>query len=198
MAWPSGNEWDVPDLLPELQGDGVDLPVGAWGAGPRRVRTWRGTWLFYVDDYRFNGLWSEPMAPVNTGCVAAAEPNYSVFEQTPFPVALWATYRKRWLARFWQSRGIRIWVDLNVAAPWSALNLVGVPEGWKAYATRGYANRPDDLYREHSLACEQGGGSCQLLVWSGGESIRRICEQLPGAIYFDSDTEPRKRGRSDG
>lgn len=143
----------------------------------------RGCWSFYVDDYRFAGLWENPGQVLTSSPAAVIEPNYSVFEQTPTAVAVWATYRKRWLARWWASAGARVWVDLNVSETHAALNLLGVPRGWQAYATRGYSERLADLEREHALAVSWGAGSATLLVYGGGRDVADWCLDRLGVIH---------------
>jgi hypothetical protein len=190
FRWPSSNELEIPDLRLDVAPVGPDLPLVPWGARCR-AKQFRGTHHFYVDDYRFRALWLHPDQVPETGAVAAVEPNFSVFEQTPFPVALWAIYRKRWLARYWQEKGLAVWVDLNVSEAHSELNLLGVPNGWRHYATRGYDERLDDLVREYSLAEENAGAQPMLIVYGGGAAVAGRCAQLPGAIHFPERAGPR-------
>lgn len=191
--YPTDNEWEVPALDLRMQADAVDLPVTAWGQGGSRKRAMPGTYHFYTEDYRFQGLWTDPTPLVNSGCVAAVEPNFSAYKQTPLPVALWGVYRKRYLARYWQSQGVRVFVDLNVAEPFRDLNLLGVPRGWRAYATRGYVDRLDATVREYEAACERAGTDDVLFwVYGGGETVRRLCGER-GWIHVDEQRTVAKR-----
>lgn len=195
FRWPSNtNELEIPDLRLDLCPVGPDMPLVAWGSRVRSAQ-FRGTWHFYVDDYRFTRVWEQPESVVETGAVGAVELNYSVFDQTPFPIALIATYRKRWLARFWQERGLAVWVDLNVSETHSELNLLGVPRGWKHYATRGYDERVDDLVRECALARVHAGGEAQLLVYGGGAVVAECVKSMPGALHFPEKVGPRHFAR---
>lgn len=64
--WPTDNHFDIPTLRADLQGNAVDVPVTGWGT-VRRTTMMPGTWHFYVDDYRFNKLWTDPSpSPANT------------------------------------------------------------------------------------------------------------------------------------
>ena len=163
--WPSDNVSDVPSLLVNLQANAVCLPVMLWGAASRKKGRMRGTWLFYTDDYRFEALWKDPSPVVNTGCMSAVEPNFTVGPQTPHAIALYNIYRKRWIARWWQSHGIRIFVDMNIDVEWFRdIMLLGVPRGWKAYATRGYVKRMHKTVEEYVLACEHA--STEDIFWS--------------------------------
>jgi hypothetical protein len=191
LIFPTDNGLEVPALIPSLQASALDAPLVQWGARSRQG-SMRGTWAFYVDDYRFAQLWTKPSLPLLSSPAGCVEPNFSVFDQTPFPVALWATYRKRWLARYWQSQGVPVWVDLNVSETHSLLNLVGVPRGWSAYATRGYDDRLQALGAELERATEHGNGVATLLVYGGGEAVAEWARaQGSRCIHVRSDTAPR-------
>lgn len=190
-VWPTDNEFEIPLLDENLQATAVDLPFVGWGSVKRKKRM-TGSWHFYVDDYRFTGVWKNPAEVVNTFAVNAVEPNFSVYNQMPLPVALWAIYRKRWVARWWQSRGVKIFVDLNVATQYADLNLMGVPKGWKAYATRGYSKQLADTEREFELACKQAGTkSILFVVYGGGRAVMEHCRQR-GYLWFDETMNERK------
>jgi len=173
--FPTDNEWQIPVLDLKRQADAVDLPVITWGSVARTSRM-RGTWHFYTEDPRYAALWEDPSPVVNTGAPSAVEPNFSIYEQTPKAIALYRTYQKRWIGRWWQSKGLRLFVDLNVAEHAADLNMLGVPDGWKAYATRGYTERMDGTEREYRRACEKAGTEEILfLVYGGGKAVADLC-----------------------
>jgi hypothetical protein len=129
-----------PMLDPLMQADGAPAPVVRWGSRARTARVTGGTVHFYTDDYRFRALMApgKAMDVPASGCAVAVEPNFST---APPPrmarlEALLLIRRKRLMARSWQARGVRILVDLNVDPAWADLGLLGVPLGWRAYATR--------------------------------------------------------------
>jgi hypothetical protein len=173
--FPTDNDWTIPLLDVRGQASAVDLPVVAWGSVVRTARM-PGTWHFYTGDERYTALWSDPSPVANSACVNAVEPNFSIYDQMPRAVALYRIYQKRWIARFWQSLGIRIFADLNVAEPHADLNLLGIPDGWRAWATRGYEERMDATEREHGLACARAGTDDLLfLVYGGGKAVADLC-----------------------
>ncbi len=173
-VWPSDNEYEIPRLLPSMQADAFDNPVKLWGGETRRKLA--GTFHFYTADYRFRALWQNPGRVVKAGCVNIVEPNYSVYEQSPLAHAIWQTYRKRWLARYWQHQGIRVFVDLNVSLNYAALNMYGVPKGWLSYATRAYADRVQVLGVEASIAKRWAGtDDILLMVYAGGQGAKKWC-----------------------
>ena len=136
----SNNEWGVPTLDLEFQCLTKHALVERWGRIARHNTRMPGMWHFYTDDYKFSGVWKDPDVIIRTGCSAAIEPNYTSTHAHPKAEVLYNIWRKRWLARYWQSNGIKTVVDLNVEVPFWDLNMLGVPKGWKSYATRWYAN----------------------------------------------------------
>lgn len=190
--WASDNDWGLPLLDINLQATCLDQPWAIWGSIGRKSRM-SGTWLFYTEDYRYETLWADPSPLLNTGCISAVEPNFSCYENMPRAVALWQIYRKRWIARWWQSYGVRIFVDLNVATIHYDLNLLGIPLGWKAFATRGYVERIDDIHSEYAQAkCIAGNDVTPLfVVYGGGKAIKEEC-QRNGWIWLKENMDSGK------
>lgn len=177
-VWPTDNEAGIPLLDINKQADAIDLPVNIWGARLGRTALTRlgGTVLFYTEDYRFVGVWKNPTTVIRGRLVNAGEVNYSVYTQMPPTVALYQTYKKRWLARYWQQAGLKIIVDLNVASQYWKMNLLGVPHGWRAYSTRGYTSRLDALEIELQIACTHAGTEDVIfVVYGGGRKVREWC-----------------------
>lgn len=192
--FPSDNEWGVPSLTlshQEATPPAVTAPVVVWGS-TRRRRVDVGTWCFYADDYRFSAVWADPDAPLGAG--ATVECNYSIFDDSPAAVALWAVYRKRWLAAYWQRAGAEVWVDLCVAQRHAALNLLGVPRGWQRYATAGWDSRVSDLDAEMQLASQHAAGwPFTLIVYGGGRAVTEWCLGRPNVVRVGHRSDARKR-----
>jgi hypothetical protein len=140
----SDNEWGIPVLDVTMQCTKKHTLIETWGRNARHNTRMPGMWHFYTDDYRFTGIWRDPDVLIKTGSLAAIEPNFSTSEIHPKAEVLYNIWRKRWLAKYWQFNGVETVVDLNVAPEFWDLNLLGVPKGWKSYATRWYA-RFDDI-----------------------------------------------------
>ena len=174
LLFPSDNEWGVPTLQSHAQPDGVPMPVERWG---KRARGSAGAGMlhFYTDDYKFNALWSDPTPIVASGCRAIVEPNVSTGRGMPPAVALWGIYRKRWIARWAQQYGVSVFVDLNVEPEFADLNLLGVPRGWRHYATRGYDTRLELLDADYATAEAHAGGPVVFVVVGGGKATRARC-----------------------
>lgn len=190
-VWATDNDWGVPLLDINLQAQSFDQPWAVWGE-VKRSATMRGTWLFYTQDYKFEQLWIDPAQVLNTQCVNAVEPNFSCFLNMPPAVALWQIYRKRWMSRWWQSQGIRIFVDLNVEPNHAELNRLGIPQGWKAFATRGESSRMGLLHNDYAIAQSIAGESVALLflVYGGGKEVKAEC-QSNGWIWIPEKMDYR-------
>lgn len=181
-VWPTNNGLDVPTLDGSLQAGYGDFPLIKWGFGRRSARV-EGCYHFYTDDYKFSALWGDPSPVVRSGCSAIVEPNYSTNEQMPAAIALYHIYRKRWLARYWQSLGIRTWVDMCVAVRFQCTNLLGIPAGWGSYMTRAYGEQIGTLEQELALAEERcGENELRFVVYGGGKLVRRWCE-IKGLLH---------------
>jgi hypothetical protein len=189
--YPTDNEWDIPSLRPDRQATEIEAPALAWGTVSRSARM-PGTWVLYVDDARFTALLREPARLVATGCAAAVEPNMTLHEQTPRWEVIAAVGQKRACARAWQDAGVRVFVDLNVPRRHRDLCMLGVPAGWRAFATRGYAGRLDDLRDEHDVACTWAGGIPLMLVYGGGDRVEATCRELAGAVYVPDHHAQRR------
>jgi len=192
--WPSDNRLEIPVLDLNMAADVVDLPFTGWGSVSRRA-VMDGTWHFYTDDERFSALWRDPGQLVNTNGLAVVEPNYSIHEQMPAPLVIMATYKKRALARWWQTFGIRVFVDLNVDRKYMSMNLLGVPAGWPAYATRGYSDeRIDNLEFEYEVARKRAGAEPLFVVYGGGQKVERLARRH-GWQWFPDRWESIKAAR---
>ena len=76
---------------------------------PPEERTEHGV-HFYVDDYQFQRLWTNPTAylPLLSSFGAVMQPDFSIYENFPFALRIWNVYRNAWLACFWQMHGIKV------------------------------------------------------------------------------------------
>ena len=173
--YESNNEFEIPNLLPDRQAGKLELPFAPWGADSR-LRKDVSTYHFYVEDYRFEAIWKDPIKVLSSGAKAVVEPNLSLFDTTPVAYGLTQIYKKRWISRYFQECRIRIYVDLNVAQKFYGYNRLGIPDGWDAFATRGYNDRLEYLKAELQIAKEISGKDVpNLIVYGGGAGIRDFC-----------------------
>ena len=174
ILFPSDNLYDIPCLRLDRQAGHLELPFVPYGTGRRNKRV--ATLHFYVDDYRFNALWKNPAKIFDNNPAAAVECNYSLFDTTPLAFGLQFIYQKRWMARYWQENGIRIYVDLYVSSKFFEYNRMGVPDGWNAFATRGALGGLELLKAKFNQARQISGlDSPNLIVYGGGKEVHDFC-----------------------
>lgn len=186
----STNELDIPDLRLDMCANHFVLPFVTWGS-IARYREMKGTWNFYADDSTFEPLWGEPHKVLKSSPGAAVEMNFSVTVDTPAALAIWQTYRKRWISRYWQTLGIPTIVDLSVHPKYAELNLLGVPAGWWAFSTRGYVREPSDLLLSQYFQAKEiarSSGKFLFIVYGGGETLKNRYPDLADVLWM-SDLE---------
>jgi len=183
VLYPSNNDLDIPVLKLELQAKGIEPPVV-----PYKVlsKMYSGrTTHFYINDYEFAKIYEDPQRILDDVTIKnIVEPNYSLLEETPFALGLQEIYKKRWLARHFQEYGLNIIVDINVSPKWFEYNLMGIPKGWKAFASRGYSHNLNGLKLEYEKICQFAETDDILfIVYAGGNKIEEWCKSV-GAHYF--------------
>ena len=176
-VYPSNNEFDIPTLLTDNMPVHLELPLNPWGA-EARYKKGITTYHFYVDDYRFEQLFRDPIKLLESGCRAIVEPNCSIHDQTPMAYAIWQTYRKRYLCRYLQECGLQIWVDLNVSPHFEEINALGVPQGYNAFCTRGVSGWLPTTERHWQMAQRISGlEKPNMFVYGGGDDVAEWCKQ---------------------
>lgn len=177
VLYDSDNAFEIPNLLLSEQAGKLQLPLNPWGANSR-LRKDVSTYHFYVDDYRFEKLWKDPIDLINSGCKAIVEPNCSLHDQTPIAFGIHLIYKKRWLARYMQELGVKVYADLNVSRKFFEYNKMGIPQGYNAFFTRGMTGWIQSLKDEHNIAKEiSGKDNPNLIVYGGGEEIKEYCRR---------------------
>lgn len=170
----------------DVQPTHVDIPCLCYGEQKRsKNMNGQGILHFYTDDYRWQSIYEHPEKILKHNPGAIVEPNYSLFNETPVAFGLQAVYKKRWIARAMQERGIPVFVDLNVANKFYAINLFGIPKGYGAFCTRGYSDRLPALEYEYDMIAERvaDGNLKFFIVYGGGEDVRQWCFKHPKAYY---------------
>ena len=192
--FPSDNQYEIPNLRLDCQPQtGLLLPFAPWGTFSRRPMS-IATYHFYVDDYRFENIWRRPEKLIYSGCQEVVEPNYTLHLNMPLAYGLQLLYKKRWIARWLQENGLRVWVDLKVSEKYRELNLLGVPDGYNAFATRCYADNLPALSAELDIARRVSGcDSPNMLVYGGGKQAQEFCAKH-SLIYCEQFIVQRKKG----
>ena len=181
--YPTDNELEIPTLLLERQPVHLELPFTPWGVESRH-KVGITTYHFYVDDYRFEKLFKDPINLLMSGCKAIVEPNCSIHDQTPIPYGIYQIYRKRYLARYFQECGVDVWADLNVSHRFAEYNRLGIPDGYNAFFTRGVTGWIPNLELNLQMAQRiSGKDQPNMCVYGGGKDIEEWCHQK-GLIYL--------------
>ena len=192
--YESNNIFDIPNLRVDMQAGKLPLPFAPYGADSRQKKG-ISTYHFYVDDYRFEAIWKDPTKVLNSGCVAVVEPNLSLFDTTPIAYGLQQIYKKRWIARYFQECGILVYADLNVSQKFYEYNQMGIPDGYNAFFTRGYADRMPLLEAEHAIACKiSGKENPNLIVYGGGKAVKEYCAKHSLVYVEQLMTSKRNNG----
>lgn len=193
--YESNNIYDVPNLLIDKQATKLLLPFAPWGADSR-LRKDVSTYHFYVDDYRFEAIFKDPVKVLTSGVKQLVEPNLSLYDTTPTAYGLHLIYKKRWISRYFQECGILVYADLNVSVKFREYNKLGIPEGYNAFATRGYADRIEYLKNEHEVAREISGRETpNMIVYGGGDIIREFCAKN-SLIYVEQFINNKENGKN--
>lgn len=177
VLYPANNPFDIPTLLLDGQAGFLETPLSPWGANSR-LRKDVATYHFYVDDYRFEALFKDPVKLIMSGCKAIVEPNCSCHDQTPVAYGISLIYKKRWLARYLQECGVKVYADLNVSHKFIEYNKMGIPKGYNAFFTRGLDGWLESLKLDLQVAQEISGlDQPNLIVYGGGDEIQAFCQE---------------------
>ena len=183
VVFPGEPEFGIPMLSLDYMATEVSLPCVKWGEISAKNQM-TGTWHFYVYDGKLYRLEFNPEQLLASNAQNFVEINYSIRNAHSRAYALGQIWRKRQTARWLQSKGRRIIVDMNVGRKHMKDNLLGVPEGWKAFATRGYTNKVDYINDQINAAIEIAGTEDFLfMVYGGGEAIEECCKAA-GCVYI--------------
>ena len=192
VLYESDNIYEIPNLLLEQQAGKVELPLSPWGAN-NRLRKDVATYHFYVDDYRFEALFKDPIKLLTSNCKAVVEPNCSCHDQTPIAYGISLIYKKRWLSRYLQECGIKVYADLNVAHKFIEYNKMGIPKGYNAFFTRGLDGWMESLKSDLQVAQEISGlERPNLIVYGGGDEIKNFCRKN-GLLYITDFINAKKK-----
>ncbi|QGH79673.1 hypothetical protein SEA_ANON_1 [Gordonia phage Anon] len=146
-VFESSNPNGIPDLQPTQL---VPENLAAWNMPRHRdyAAVSGGALHFFLDDYRFETVWSSPerLLPRVEAVGATLTPDFSLWRDMPRPAALWNVYRSRWCGAYWQARGI----DVIPTACWSTPDTYdfcfdGLPAGGSiAISAVGVRSTPEE------------------------------------------------------
>jgi hypothetical protein len=162
---------EVEPLDPAWQATEVVPPVVEWGSRKREgLRC--GTLHFYTWDYRFDGLKRGGNYRVLAHAAEViVEPNWTATPDMAGWEVLETVGWKRRVAAEAGRRGCKVLVDLNMPERHRALALLGVPVGWRAYATRTHAGAGLESLAADLRAARLWAGTDDVLLAVFGTSI---------------------------
>lgn len=74
---------------------------------------------FFLDDYRFNVVWTYPDRYIHMlrNFAAVCAPDFSIYTNMPTALQIYNHYRKHWVGAYWQSLGINVVPTISWAGP---------------------------------------------------------------------------------
>jgi len=106
--YPGDNRWGIPDLPAATHepsrmvayNDRHGCQTAPEGAAVH----------FFLDDYRFETLWTKPQRPLSRlkAVGAALTPDFSLWRDMPPAMQVWQTYRARWCGMWMLQHGIQV------------------------------------------------------------------------------------------
>lgn len=102
-------KWGIPKLaattfIPDI--------LSAWHdpRGREDAAKHNGALHFFLDDYRFERVWTDPHGTLTRllEVGAALSPDFSIWRDMPAAMQLWQLYRSRWCAAWWQYHNITV------------------------------------------------------------------------------------------
>lgn len=96
--------------------------------------------------------------------------------------------------RYFQECGIFIYADLNVSRKFYDYNRMGIPDGYNAFFTRGYADRLEYLKAEHLIAKDISGKETpNLIIYGGGKVVQEYCASN-SLVYVEQLMTAKRNG----
>jgi Vilmaviridae nuclease len=126
------NEWGIPDLPPTRW---VPARLVAYNDRPAITRAQddpRAAVHFFLDDYRFETLWSKPERGLSRCRTvgAALTPDFSLWTTMPLAMQLWQVYRSRWCGAWLLHQGVHVVPTVSWSTPDSyRFAFAGIPAG---------------------------------------------------------------------
>jgi len=163
-----------------------ELLLWNYGSDSTRNLTWsRAIVGFYVEDYRFEGLWAstaDHMAPfVNRKIRGMIAPNFSCRPDMPMAWKVWNCFRSRWVARYAQELGIPIMVDICGQPDMFDFMFDGIPVG-TAFSVQIHQNDEDESEFHNAVIREAIDRLKPPAVWCYGQESKAKLFPALGAV----------------
>jgi hypothetical protein len=200
VVFPSDNLYGVPSL-PHAPLSSIP----AWLTPYRtRIRSIQGTAggavHFFLDDYRFETVWSRPHKALEYlgKFQTLLTPDFSLYVDMPHALQLWNVYRSRWCGAYWASCGFSVIPTVSWAGRESfafcfagiarhslvAVSTVGIQRGDHRQFAQGF--------REMLARIEPSGVLCYGKL---PNDLAALIEVYPYPTRWDGIQQARQHGR---
>jgi len=158
LQYPFDNEYEIFTLRKDMQPTAPPGQLKVWGNKKSNYNP-GGTMAFYTTDTKFMSKLFQPMIVAETGCAAIIEMNYTLDQSWPLAFGFTPIARKRQFSLIMQNHDIGIIADLYVPEKFADLNMLGIPDGYSAFATRGHSKDilALDIRYNRALQCAKKG-----------------------------------------
>lgn len=188
---------DTPSEMPTLEPCNT-VPERLYGFnGASRRSDPAGGVHFFLDDYRFEWAWSDPMRYIEMlrrfACVFT--PDFSCYVDMPLPMQRWNVYRGRAVGRIWQKAGLNVIPTITFGFEDSyEFCFDGLPKhSTLAISTVGLANSTDGIELFLSGVEAAIERLCPNVLLAYGKRLRIDSEGLQVYWYAsDMDTKFKK------
>jgi|LakMenE18May11ns_1017448.scaffolds.fasta_scaffold9937183_2 hypothetical protein len=201
----------IPDLLPELIATPDMIPIQVFNRSKKQDTTNPKTYYcissvpfpsdrqggvlgFFTEDYRFNYTYQFPdkflKELIDEDWMAVCSPDFSTYDDDPLPEKLWAVYRSRWCARYWQEQGIYVvpsiqYFFVNNFNYTCDISIATLPEPCPtiAFQVRSLTGF-DDLGKIIDYAVKHKGVE-SVLIYGGSEKKKYIHGHIKNDIHIE-------------
>jgi hypothetical protein len=195
--FPGEPEFGIPMLSLDYEAKEVPAKFAKWAELSAKDKEIMG-WHFYTKDYKLTNIWYNPDLLLAGKASIFAEVNFSIRNAHGRAYALGEIERKRKIARWLQSKGRYILVDLNVGRKYLQDNFLGVPLGWKSYITRGSVEKLPYILDQFDAAIKHAQGDEIFgVIYGGGVDVEDFAKEA-GAVYVPERMTAVRENGSDG
>lgn len=152
-VYPSSNQWGIPDLP---HGDFIPDSLVAYNS-VRGISAYKpvsdmAAVHFFLDDYRFETMWSKPQRGLERvkRVGASLTPDFSLWRDMPQAVQIFQVYRARWCGMWMWQHGVHVIPTISWSTPDSYnFAFAGVAQGSVvAVSTVGIKGADVSLFRQ--------------------------------------------------
>lgn len=201
QVFDSRNSLGIPDLdlamCAAIQGDEEILTYNTYRVG--RTATYDKILTFFVDDFRFQSLWSyydrTAKSLADQNFKAICEPDFSLWTDRPTTEQIYAVFQTRWLGAFFQHTGIKVIPILNWSDETSySFAWLGIPKGAPTVALETRSCGSDhELFNQGLAAAIETVEPQSLLVYGEKNDWLEVSRPIP--VYW-KEPETNKRFRN--